>query len=71
MFSLITVGQIFLALLLVSVILLQGRGAGLSSSFSGIGQTFHTRRGMEKVLYFLTIFLAVFLILTILIAVAS
>lgn len=69
MSSFITVLQIFLALLLILVILLQGRGAGLASSFSGIGRTFHTRRGMEKVLYFLTIFLAVLLVLTILISV--
>lgn len=69
MSNLMTILQIILAVSLILVITLQGRGAGLSFSSSSIGRTFHTRRGMEKVLYYLTILLVVFLILTILISV--
>lgn len=54
----LAVVQILIAGLLMGVILLQGRGSGLASPFGGVGKTFHTRRGLEKVLYYATIFLA-------------
>ncbi len=56
--------QILVALLLIGAILLQGRGSGLTSPFGGVGKTFHTRRGLEKVLYYATVFLAVIFTLT-------
>lgn len=63
--------QIFFAVLLILLILVQGRGAGLSSPFGGSGETFQTRRGLEKVFYYLTIFVTVLLTLTFLAALIS
>lgn len=51
--------QIIAAVLLIIFILLQGGGAGLSSPFGGGGETFRTRRGVEKILFFATILAAV------------
>jgi len=51
--------QIIIAVLLIAVILMQSRGTGLGSSFGGGGQSFHSRRGMEKTLFRATIGLTV------------
>lgn len=61
--------QILVSILLIVAILLQGQGSGLFSPFGGASQTFHTRRGLEKVLYYATIFLAVLFTITLLAAV--
>ncbi|OGC82581.1 MAG: preprotein translocase subunit SecG [Candidatus Abawacabacteria bacterium RBG_16_42_10] len=45
------------AVLLVLFVLLQSRGVGLSSTFGGDGAFYRTRRGPEKLLFNLTIFL--------------
>ena len=45
--------------LLVGVILLQTQGSGLSASFGGSGESFRSRRSMEKVLVYATAILAV------------
>lgn len=62
--------QIVIAVLLAALIILQGRGAGLSSQSGGIGRTFQTRRGMERVFFIATIILAIFLVISIIISVA-
>jgi protein translocase SecG subunit len=42
--------------------LIQGRGAGLGSAWGGGGEMFQTRRGMEKmILWLTTIFIFIFL----------
>lgn len=64
-------GQILIALLLISFILLQGRGTGLSAPFGGGGETFRTRRGVEKVLHYLTIFVVVLFTLSLLLGILS
>lgn len=51
--------QIILAVVLTGAILLQSQGTGLGSSWGGGGETYHTRRGVEKVLFYATIVLAV------------
>jgi len=43
----------------IGLILLQGRGGGLGSAWGGGGETFTTRRGVEKFTFRLTIFLVV------------
>jgi protein translocase SecG subunit len=51
--------------LLISAILLQQRGSGLSSAFGGGVEAYHTKRGFEKALFVSTIVLAsLFLIST-------
>lgn len=66
MLKTISVLEIITAVLLIVAILLQNRGAGLSGTFGGGFEGYHTRRGFEKFLIFLSIFLsAMFIILAI------
>lgn len=46
--------QIILAIILVTVIILQAKGGGLGSALGG-GFSYHTKRGAEKTLFYLTI----------------
>ncbi|MBI4094196.1 MAG: preprotein translocase subunit SecG [Candidatus Liptonbacteria bacterium] len=49
---LIAVFQIIAAALLIALILLQERSAGLSGIFGGAeGGYYHTKRGLEKLIY--------------------
>jgi len=64
--------QIVLSVLLVTAILLQQRGSGLGAAFGGDSNVFRTKRGVEKMLFYATIGIAVLFfvnaIVTILIA---
>lgn len=53
--------QIVLSVLLVVCILLQQTGAGLGGAFGGdnFSAGFHTRRGLEKYLFYATIVIAI------------
>lgn len=53
----ITIAQIVVALGLTVSILLQNRGSGLSSAFGGDFGGYYTKRGVEKFLFYLSIFL--------------
>ena len=56
--------QLASLVLVIILILLQNRGAGLSSSFGGGGQVYLTRRGIEKsVVRFTVIGIVLFVIL--------
>jgi preprotein translocase subunit SecG len=50
--------QVILAVALTGVILLQGSSGGLGSAFGGSG-SYHTKRGLEKSLFYLTIALSI------------
>lgn len=64
--QLIFIIQIVLAVLLVLVIIIQQKGTGLGSSFGGELSFYRTKRGAEKMLFYLTIILAsVFIALSI------
>lgn len=52
-------GQIILGVALIIVILLQARGSGLGSIFGGTGTVFKTRRGIDRLLFRMTIFFMV------------
>ncbi|MDP3795160.1 MAG: preprotein translocase subunit SecG [bacterium] len=54
--------QIVVSALLIATILVQQRGSGLSGVFGGEGAVYHTRRGMEKIIFRTTIVLAVLFI---------
>lgn len=57
--------NIVLSVFIVIFILIQGRGAGLGSAWGGGGEMFQTRRGMEKIILWLTsIFIVIFLIVS-------
>ncbi|OGE26126.1 preprotein translocase subunit SecG [Candidatus Daviesbacteria bacterium RIFCSPLOWO2_02_FULL_40_8] len=49
--------QIILSLMLIVLILIQVKGSGLGSAFGNIG-AYSTRRGVEKIVFYLTIITA-------------
>ncbi|HSR89312.1 MAG TPA: preprotein translocase subunit SecG [Candidatus Udaeobacter sp.] len=51
--------QFILAALLVTVILLQQKGTGLSGVFGGSSNIYSTKRGVDKILYFSTIIISI------------
>lgn len=51
--------QIIISVSLIVVILLQAKGTGLGSSFGGASQVYRSRRGMEKMILYLTIALVI------------
>ena len=53
------------AVLLIIAVLLQQRGASLGAGFGGSSELYTTRRGLDKNLFELTIFLAVAFVLSI------
>ena len=57
--DLLQIAQILIALAVGASILLQARGTGLSSTFGGESTAYRSRRGLERVLFRLTIVLAV------------
>lgn len=54
--------QIVISIFLIGAILLQQKGGGLGSAFGGSGQVYRSRRGVEKVLFVLTIIFAILFI---------
>ena len=51
--------NIIFAVIIVILILVQGKGAGLGSAWGGGGETYQTRRGLEKVTLKLTVIMIV------------
>ena len=66
MSKIINITELIIALLLVISILLQNRGAGLSSTFGGDFGGYYTRRGFEKFLVVFSVILSgLFIVLAI------
>lgn len=58
--------QIILSITLILVILLQAKGSGLSGVFGGENSFYRSKRGVEKLLVYITIALAaIFLVLSV------
>lgn len=53
--------QILVAMSLIALILLQAKGGGLGTAFGGQSQVYHTKKGVEKVVFYLTIGLTILL----------
>ncbi len=51
----LAVTQIIVSILLVVLILLQAQGTGLGSTWGGGGETYHTRKGVERIVFIATI----------------
>lgn len=51
--------QSIVSIILVVLILLQQRGTALGSAFGGGGESYSTRRGAQKNIFYLTIILTV------------
>lgn len=62
--------QIALSVILVGLILLQAKGAGLSTVFGGEGNVYSTRRGAERIVFYATIVVAILFFVVALINVA-
>ena len=58
------IADIIIVVLLIGAILLQAQGSGLGSTWAGGGESFHTRRGVEKIVFRATIVL-IFLFLVV------
>ena len=52
--------QLILAIFLIVAILLQQKGSGLGGVFGGSSNVYATRRGIDKILHYATIAVAVF-----------
>lgn len=55
MHTALNVLHIIFAIVLTTCILLQAQGSGLGTTWGGGGETYHTKRGVEKVIFYLTI----------------
>jgi protein translocase SecG subunit len=70
--SFLLVSQISVSILLVATILLQSQGSGLGGTWGGGGESYHTKRGVEKTLFATTIVLAIaFFVLSLLTVILS
>ena len=56
--NLLYIFQIIVSILLITLILLQAKGTGLGSAFGGGGASFHSKRGMEMVIFRATLVIA-------------
>lgn len=55
MHTVLQILQIVLSAVIIGSILLQAQGAGLGTTWGGGGETYHTKRGVERVVFYLTI----------------
>ena len=62
--------QIILGVFLILVIIIQQKGSGLGSAFGGDLGFYRTKRGAEKLLFYLTMVIAVLFILSSLVGLA-
>lgn len=63
----LNIAQIVLAIALIVVILFQVKGGGLGGIFGQQSGVYRTRRGLEKILFRLTIvFVVIFLVISVL-----
>ena len=65
--NILLIAQVVLSVMITTAILLQAQqGTGFGTTWQGGGETYHTRRGLEKVLFYFTIIaVALFVIVAI------
>ena len=59
MLQFLVILQVIISVTLVTLVLLQSQGSGLGAAWGGGGETYHTRRGLEKIIFYATIVSAV------------
>lgn len=52
--------EIIISVLIIVVIIVQSRGSASGMAFGGQGETYRSKKGIEKVLFYTTIILAAF-----------
>ncbi len=57
--QILTIIQLIIGAALVVAILLQNRGASMGAIFGGQGSVYRTKRGGEKILFWVTVILAI------------
>lgn len=62
--NILLIFHIIVSVALIACVLLQSQGSGLGAAWGGGGETYHTRRGLEKVLFYATIALAAIFTIT-------
>lgn len=61
----LAVTQIIVSILIITLILLQAQGTGLGNTWTGGGETYHTRKGVEKIVFYATIVgIAIFILIS-------
>lgn len=55
--NLLIILELLITILLIGSILLQVKGTGLGSSFGGGGEFYQSKRGVEKIVLYLTVLL--------------
>lgn len=58
----LTIFQVIVSVLLILTILMQEKGVGLSATFGGGGEFYRSKRGIDKVLFSLTVMLSILFI---------
>ncbi len=53
--TILNIIQLVLAIVLILTVLLQQKGSGLSGIFGGSGNIYSTKRGLDKILHYITI----------------
>jgi preprotein translocase subunit SecG len=53
--TILNIIQLILAVILIVAVLLQQKGSGLGGIFGGTGNVYSTKRGLDKILHYITI----------------
>jgi preprotein translocase subunit SecG len=56
----LTIIEIVISVLIIGIIIVQSRGSASGMAFGGQGETYRSKKGIEKVLFYVTIILAAF-----------
>jgi preprotein translocase subunit SecG len=56
--KILSIIQIIIAVLLVTAVLIQNKGVGLSQTFGGEGNVYRAKRGAEKTIFIITVILS-------------
>jgi preprotein translocase subunit SecG len=65
--NIILIIQLFVSITLITLILIQAKGVGLGRAWGGGGEFYKSKRGVEKLIFQLTIFfVSIFLITSLL-----
>lgn len=57
--TILNIIQLILAVILIVTVLLQQKGSGLGGIFGGSGNVYSTKRGVDKILHYITIVAAI------------
>lgn len=57
--KILTILQMIISLLIIITVILQTRGSQAGITFGGRGESYRSKRGLEKLLFYATIILAV------------